>query len=154
MKRLALFAFAILLLPAAVQALHKAPHGAHADGVRDAVLDYVEGIYLVDASRIERSVSKDLVKRGYWRKSADADYREMPMNYEQLYELAASWNKDGRVDAETAPKEIVVFDVLDKTASAKLVAAWGIDYFHLENVDGKWMIKNVLWQSPPAPDES
>jgi len=152
MKRLVVLACAVLALPAAVQALNPGMYGADAEGVKEAVLDYVEGIYDADPARIERSVSQDLVKRGFWRESADSDYRELPMDYEELYELAANWNLEGRVDPKTAPKEIVVFDVLDKTASAKLVAAWGIDYFHLENIDGKWMIKNVLWQSPPPTD--
>jgi hypothetical protein len=49
-------------------------------------------------------------------------------------------------------KEVVVLDVLDKTASAKLVADWGVDYMHLAKVDGRWMIKNILWQGPLAVD--
>ena len=39
--------------------------------------------------------------------------------------------------------------VLDKTASAKVVAHWGVDYMHLAKVDGRWMIRNILCQSPP-----
>jgi hypothetical protein len=35
-------------------------------------------------------------------------------------------------------------------ASAKLVAAWGVDYLRLAKYDGRWMIVNVLWRSPPA----
>lgn len=154
MKRFVVLALALLTLPAAVQALNSDPYGAAADGVHDAVADYVDGIYLADPSLIERSVSQDLVKRGYWRQSPEGEYREVPMDYTQLYELAANWNAEGRVNPETAPREIVVFDVLDKTASAKLVAVWGVDYFHLENDDGKWMIKNILWQSPPPSDDS
>ena len=120
------------------------------EAVRAAVLDYVDAIYEVEPERIERSVSRDLVKRGFWRESADAEFREMPMSYEQLHRLAGGWNADGHLDPATAVKEIVVLDVLDKTASAKLVADWGIDYMHLAKIDGRWMIKNILWQSPPA----
>ena len=71
------------------------------------------------------------------------------MTYEQLHELAGRWNKEGRVDPKTAVKEIIVYEVLDKTASAKLVAHWGVDYMHLARFDGQWKIINVLWQSPP-----
>ncbi|MGH9838243.1 MAG: nuclear transport factor 2 family protein [Blastocatellia bacterium] len=39
------------------------------------------------------------------------------------------------------------------SASAKLVAEWGMDYFHLAKYDGKWKIVNVMWQSlPPKKD--
>jgi hypothetical protein len=119
------------------------------EGVRAAVADYVDAIYEVQPELVARSVSPDLVKRGYWRPDEDAAYEEYPMSYEELRELASGWNADGHLDTSTAVRQIVVLDVLDKTASAKLVADWGIDYLHLAKVDDRWMIKNILWQSPP-----
>jgi hypothetical protein len=47
------------------------------------------------------------------------------------------------------PNDIRILASLDPTPSAKLVAQWGVDYFHLARYDGRWMIVNVLWQSPP-----
>jgi hypothetical protein len=138
---------ALLAAPALLAAQTTANDDEQA--VRSAVADYVDAIYEVQPERIERSVSRDLVKRGYWRPDASADFREFPMTYEQLHELAASWNADGHLDTSSAVREIVLLDVLDKTASAKLVADWGVDYLHLAKVDGRWMIKNILWQSPP-----
>ena len=118
------------------------------EAVRQAVLDYVEGIYNVDASRIERSVHTDLVKRGYFKKSGEADYSIAPMSFQQLVELAKTYNKTGRIPKD-APKEVVVYDILDQTATAKLTAVWGVDYMHLGKYNGKWMILNILWQTPP-----
>jgi hypothetical protein len=119
-------------------------------GVHDAVEDYLEGLYQAQPDRIERSVSKDLVKFGYWRQSADEAYAGSPMNFEQLKQLASRWNANNRMKLDDkTPREIVVLDVLDKTAVAKLTAQWGIDYFQLENIDGKWMIRHVLWQAHP-----
>lgn len=132
-----------LMLPAEANAQSDADRVA----VEEAVLDYVEGVYLVQPERIERSVHPDLRKLGYWRQDSAEEYEVAPMTYQQLYDLAARWNANGQVDAATAPKEIEVFDVLDQTAIAKLTAAWGVDYFQLGKYDGKWMIVNVLWQS-------
>lgn len=116
--------------------------------VRQAALDYVEALYEVDTMRVVRSVHPALTKYGYYR--ADGTYRGGAMTYEELKQLALRWNRNHRrVDPETAVKEIVVFDVLDKTASAKIVAHWGVDYMHLAKVEGRWMIRNILWQSPP-----
>ena len=72
------------------------------------------------------------------------------MNYEQLHKLAASWNVDNKqnVGAKT-PKKVDVLDVLDKTATAKLTAHWGIDYFQLEKIEEKWMIRHIMWQAHP-----
>jgi len=117
------------------------------EAVRQAALDYVEGIYNVQPDRIERSVHPNLVKRGFYKKDAATPYAEMPMTYEQLVKLAASWNKDGKRD--TSIKEVVVLEVLDQTAVAKVRASWGIDYMMLGKYDGQWKITQILWQSHP-----
>ena len=48
-----------------------------------------------------------------------------------------------------AVKDIVLYDVQDQTASAKLTAWWGTDYLLLAKEKGRWTILQVLWQSPP-----
>ena len=144
MRRFSLALIALLLVTSAASAQSVDDRTA----VRQAALDYVEALYEVDTTRIARSVHPDLMKYGYYR--ADGTYRGGAMTYDELTQLALRWNRDPqRVDPATAVKEVVVFDVLDKTASAKVVAHWGVDYMHLAKVDGQWMIRNILWQSPP-----
>lgn len=118
------------------------------EAVRQAVLDYVEGVYNVDPARIERSVHPELTKLGFYRQQGKDGYTGGKMTYTQLVELSKNWNKEGKLP-KTAPKEITIFEVQDQTATAKLTAQWGTDYFHLAKYDGKWQIINVLWQSPP-----
>ena len=143
-----------LLLPLATLAIAAAPLAAQnqADhrAVREAVLDYVEAIYEVKPERIARSVHPSLVKQGMARSASGGAYRgPLPMTYQQLYDLAATWNKDkAQVDPATAPKVIEVYDVQDATAMAKLTASWGTDYFQLMKLDGKWMIMQIVWQTP------
>jgi hypothetical protein len=117
------------------------------DSVRQAALDYVEGIYSVQPERIERSVHTSLVKRGFYKKDANSAYTEMPMSYEQLVNLSRNWNKDGK--RNTSTKKVDVLDVLDQTAVAKVTALWGVDYMLLGKYDGTWKITQILWQSPP-----
>ncbi len=140
--------FVVAVLLAISLAPSPAQSSSEEDAVRAAVLDYVEGVYNVEPARIERSVHPNLTKLGFGKRSEDAAYRSFPMTYEQLVELAGRYNKDGHV-ASDAPKEIIVYEVLDQTASVKLVAVWGIDYMHLAKFDGKWKIINVLWQTHP-----
>ena len=145
MKRMMVFVFALTL---ACPMTGFAQADADRDAVRQAALDYVEGVYEVDPSRIERSVHPDLVKRGFYIKNGETAYSFSPMTFTELVNLAKTYNKAGRVPKD-APKEVTVLDILDQTASVKLVAVWGIDYMHLAKYDGKWMIVNILWQSPP-----
>ena len=116
------------------------------EAVKQAVLDYVEALYEADSSRIERSVHRDLFKLGFELDKAGT-YKPYRMTYQELYDLAGRWNKTGRIP-KNSKKEIVVYDVADQTASAKLTAMWGIDYVHLAKFDGKWMITDILWQTP------
>lgn len=137
----------VLSIMACLPPAHAQSDADH-DAVRQAALDYVEALYEVDSMRVVRSVHPNLTKYGYYQRSGA--YRGGAMTYTELKDLAMRWNRDEqRVDPETAVKEVVVFDVLDKTASAKIVAHWGVDYMHLAKVDGRWLIRNILWQSPP-----
>lgn len=125
----------------------QSPAAADREAVRQAALDYVEGVYNVQPERIQRSVHPSLVKRGFYRRDADGPYTEMPMSYEQLVNLAANWNKDKKRD--TSIKNVEVLDVLDQMAVAKVTASWGVDYLLLGKYDGTWKISLILWQSPP-----
>ena len=138
--------FVLSILAAMIPARVDTAEGDRA-GVEAAVLDYVEGVYEADPDRIRRSVHPDLKKFGFARRSPDQDYRIIPMTFEQLVKLAATYNADGARIPADAPKKIEILDVLDQTAAAKLTASWGIDYFHLAKYDDRWQIVQVLWQS-------
>jgi hypothetical protein len=116
--------------------------------VRQACLDYVEAVYEVNPAKAERSVHPDLVKRGFFIKKGETVYSPHSMTFTELVELSKNYNKKGLLPKD-AVKEVVVFDVADQTASAKVTAVWGIDYIHLAKYGGKWKIINILWQSPP-----
>jgi len=118
--------------------------------VERAVLDYVEGIYNVKPELIERSVHKNLAKFGFGMAENKKDFRPgSVMTYDQLYKLAGSYNKEGKIAAD-APKEVKVLEVSEKIAMAKLTASWGMDYFHLVKQEGQWKILQIVWQSKPA----
>ncbi len=147
MNKLMMVSIASLLLCLGMQD----PMASEKKAVERAMLDYVEGVYDVKPELIERSVHPNLEKIG-WSLGRDGQtWREHPMTFEQLVNLAGEYNADGRVP-DDAPRKIKVLDVLDKTASGKLVAHWGIDYFHLVKEDGKWKILQVMWQTHPRHD--
>lgn len=117
--------------------------------VQEAIEDYVLGLYEANPQRIENSVDSTLHKIGYYDYDGEA-YYHMPMTYQELYDLSGKWNKDGTQVTQESPKKIEIYEVNDKTASAKLTAQWGIDFMHLsKSANGKWMIMNIMWQSPP-----
>lgn len=123
------------------------------EAVRQAVLDYVEGFYQGDTTRLVRSVWPEVRKYGYARQGPGAEYEGMAMPYDGFMRFARGVREGRNRPPADAPKEIVLFDVQDQTASAKLTAWWGTDYLLLARENGRWMITHVLWQSsPPAAD--
>ena len=116
--------------------------------VRQAALDYIEAVYNVNPAQAERSIHPDLVKRGFFIKKNETAYSPHTMTFAEFVELAKTYNKKGNLPKD-APKEVVVYEVSDQTASVKVTAIWGIDYMHLAKYDGKWKIINILWQTPP-----
>jgi hypothetical protein len=116
------------------------------EAVRQAALNYVTGIYEAKPELIEASVHPQLTKHGFMRQQ-DGSYKQGQMTYAQLLDVARNWNKDRKRDISI--KDVEVLDVLDQTASAKIRAAWGIDYMQLAKFDGTWKIINIVWQTPP-----
>jgi hypothetical protein len=147
MKRIAMLAIVGLIAGFTGHAQSQA--NAEKDAVAAAAMDYLVALYEAKPDLIARSVHTDLAKRGYFRKKGETTFTSTPMSYQQLYDLAGTWNKDGKRPVATAPKEVVVYEVLNQTASAKVTALWGIDYMHLAKYDGKWKIVNILWQETP-----
>ena len=151
--------FAILIVGVCLVAFtHETVKGPedHPDykAVHAAISDYVDGLYKVDSALIERSVHPELRKRGYWYHNKSESYRDnLDMSFEQLRHLSATWNVNGNMANEKSVRKIEIYDINDKTASARLTAVWGLDYFHLAKLGDQWYIMNVLWQSLPEMEE-
>jgi hypothetical protein len=141
-----LFVGLVLLLPQIVPAQTVTDREA----VRLAVLDYVEGFYEGDTARLVRSVSPEVRKYGYYRAKPGGPYVGEAMPFPEFLSYANRIRTGRSRTPPNAVKDIVLFDVQDQTASAKLTAWWGTDYLLLAKDKGRWIILQVLWQGPPA----
>lgn len=141
----------LTILPAAARA--QAQPGVapteDAAAVARAARDYLEGFYEGDSTKIVRSVSPLVVKYGYYVPKGSSTYAGEAMSYAEMLDYVRGVKARGRPVPAGWPREVVLFEVLDQTAAAKVVAWWGTDYLHLARIDGRWMITQVIWQSPP-----
>ena len=119
------------------------------DAVRRAVLDYVEGFYEGDTVKLVRSIRTDVEKYGFYIPRDSTGYVGEAMPWSDFLAYARRVRARGTPTPASAAKEVTVFDVMDQTASAKLTAWWGTDYLLLAKYHGRWMVRMVLWQSPP-----
>lgn len=117
--------------------------------VKAACMDYIEGFYEGDESKLKRSLSPDLLKFGYMKRRGEEVYASAgQMTFEEALSYARGVKEKQRFPKADAPREVVIYDVSDQIAAAKVTAWWGFDYILLAKKEGKWMIEQVLWQGP------
>src|SRR2546423_15638403 len=91
------------------------------EAVKEAVLDYVEGVYEANPASIERSVHPDLAKRGFFVDGKKTT--ESTMSFTEFIEYTKTNKKDAHFPQDQQ-KEIIIYKVLDHTASVNLIEAW------------------------------
>lgn len=111
--------------------------------------NYIEGFYEGDTGKLKNSLEPTLHKFGFWKAKDAANYgKPIYMTFEEALKFAADVKEKKQFPKSDAPKKVEVIEVLDKIAITKVTAWWGIDYMLLAKNDGKWMIRQVLWEGP------
>jgi Putative lumazine-binding len=115
--------------------------------VEKALNNYLDALYEAKPELIRESVHPKLGKYGFYRPGKDQAFGKMgQMTYERLEKLAAEWNAAKK--PIPVPKKAEVIAVHERIAIGKVAAEWGFDYCQLVKEDGKWLIINIIWQSP------
>ncbi|MEM7085300.1 MAG: nuclear transport factor 2 family protein [Bacteroidota bacterium] len=119
------------------------------EGITKACMNYLEGFYEGDTSKLEQALSPNLYKFGYWKNKETQTYAAAgQMTYEKALDYAKNVADKKEFAKEDAVKVVEVLDISNHIAAAKVKAWWGIDYMLLSKEDGAWIIKQVLWEGP------
>ena len=119
------------------------------DKIERACLNYIEGFYEGDTTKLITSLKPSLHKIGYWKNKSTGVYDfDGQMTYREALDHAKNVMTKKNFAKPDAPKKIEVLDIGNTIASAKVTAWWGIDYILLAKQGGKWMIEQVLWEGP------
>ena len=114
-----------------------------------ACLDYLEGFYEGDTTKLIRSLKPSLYKFGYWKNDKSGQYDpDGQMTYRQAIDYAKGVKAKKNFPKTGAPKEVEILSMMEQIACAKVTAWWGYDYLLLSKQNGKWQIEQVLWQGP------
>jgi peroxiredoxin len=108
-------------------------------GIEAASLDYVEGWYRGDARRMEQAIHPDLAKRALRTQAGR----------EELWNLTRDDLVKNAHVTELKPGDRVdvsILEVGDHIASAKIVSPRFVDHVQLIQLDGRWVIVNVVWE--------
>jgi hypothetical protein len=135
----------MLLAAASAAAQSRADSAA----IRATALDYVEGWYEGNPSRMARAVHPELVKRIVVGDTATGKSILQNMGASALVNgTRRGYGKS--TPSERQQKDVAILDIFGNAATAKAVMAEWIDYMQLAKVDGRWVIVNVLWEWKPG----
>jgi hypothetical protein len=119
------------------------------EAIEHVILDYIEGFDDGDGARMESALHPELAKR-----IARLDPVSGRGYLAEMSALALTQLTRQKADRPTPTvdrqQEIVVFDIFEDAASAKVIASTWIDYLHLSRINGRWAIVNVLWEMKPG----
>ena len=119
--------------------------------VERACLNYIEGFYEGDTTKLIASLKPSLHKIGYWKNKNTGVYDfDGQMTYREALDYAKNVMIKKTFAKPDSPKKVEVLDVGNTIASAKVTAWWGIDYVLLSRQGDKWIIEQVLWEGPPT----
>jgi hypothetical protein len=132
------------------------PASSDEAAIRQTALDYIEGWYEADATRMERALHPELAKR-----MVAPDTRgHSRLNQMSALALVQSTRAGGgsHTPKELQQKDVTILDHFNNAAVVKIVASGWVDYLEEVKFDGQWKIINVLWElkseQPATPPSS
>ena len=116
--------------------------------VKQAVMAYVAGVEKGDKDQIKKVVHPDVKMFGLAGSATGTGMKSKltEMNFSQVVDSASEPKQPGTMPKAFMAKntKVMVFDVSDKLASAKLSSVWGIAMMQLVKEDGQWKILQIL----------
>jgi hypothetical protein len=108
--------------------------------IRAIITDYIEGYYLNDAARMERSLHPHYLKHTIGGSNGDLEIIDKS-GMEMVQEVR---NKKEVTPVSERKKEITILDIDGDVASVKLVATEWTNYMTLSKQNGEWKILSVV----------
>lgn len=132
---------ALLLAPAPLAAQSAADSAA----IRATALDYIDGWWAADSTRMVAALHPELVKR---IRGADAAGAREWIDQQGASRLVMGTGRGGGRETPVANQrsDVRILDVFQNTASVRVDAGAWVDYMHLVRWKGRWVILNVLWE--------
>jgi hypothetical protein len=117
--------------------------------IERACLDYIEGFYEGDTTKLIRCLKPSLYKIGFWKNKNTGNYDPAgQMTWRQALDYAKGVLAKKNFAKPDAPKKVEILDIMNSIASAKVTAWWGTDYILLSKQNNEWRIEQVIWEGP------
>jgi hypothetical protein len=122
---------------------------ADSAAIKQTALDYIQGWYEGDGTRMERALHPELAKR-IVRTDNSGNYR---LDQQSAMTLVQNTRTGGGKDTPAADRhdDARILDIYRNAASVRIDASYWVDYLQMAKWRGRWVIVNVLWELKPKP---
>lgn len=136
-------AFVLTLLFAAAPLA--AQSAADSAAIRTTALDYIDGWWSGDQTRMAGALHPELVKR---IRGADSTGTREWIDQQGASRLVMGTARGGGRETPVANRrsDVRILDIFQNSASVRVDAGAWVDYLHLVRWKGRWVILNVLWE--------
>jgi putative lumazine-binding protein len=144
--------FLLLLLTAGstLIGVSSADADPNSDAIRATALNYIDGFYTGDGTRMEKALHPELAKRIVTTDPKTGKSTLGQMSAMTLVQRTRA-GIGKRFPENKRQHDVTILDRFDDTAMVKIVATEWIDYLQMAKFDGEWKIINVLWVLKPNP---
>jgi len=114
--------------------------------IKEASLNYIEGLFTNNYERMEKALHPELAKRVIM-KDDKGNYRLSNMGYSELLYYTKTLTPKDEMPDEPFKAEVIILDISTDIATIKVTQNKYkfFDYIHLGKINGEWKIINILW---------
>jgi len=117
--------------------------------IENTLNNYIDAFYKGDTTKLKSAIKPRLNKFGYWKNKDNGNYEYYAhMSYDKAMQFVQKMKEESKTRDENVIRNVEVLDIGNHIASAKVTAAWGIDYVQLSKDNDQWMIEQVIWEGP------
>jgi Putative lumazine-binding len=150
-----IFFASILLTLLLTAAAHTQTNPTSTDdaAIKTTALNYIEGWYEGDATRMESALHPELAKRIV---TTDPKSGHSQFGHMGAMQLVQNTRRGGgsKTPKEQQQKDVTILDKFNNVAIIKIVASTWVDYLEMAKFNGEWKIINVLWELKPKPADA
>jgi hypothetical protein len=123
----------------------RAQSAADSAAIRATALDYIDGWYTNNPTRMERALHPHLAKRMVW---ADSAGRSHLVDMTAL-ELIQGTKVHPPVPAPERRHDVTILSTFGNVAMVRIEATEWVDFLQEIKWNGSWKIINVVWENRP-----
>ncbi|MCA0458787.1 MAG: nuclear transport factor 2 family protein [Chloroflexi bacterium] len=112
--------------------------------IRTAAMDYAEGWFDGDVARMERALHPKLVKRAIERQTGSGEPVFVDLTKDDMLRFTRAGGGT-KVPRDKLYYKVDILDICEEVADARVETVTYIDYLHLLNEGGNWLILNVIY---------